>query len=91
MIPMIIRIHIVEQNKKKIGLILPIFFVWLLLLPFIIILTPFVLLAALFLWPSGYGKSIMRAGPLLFTVIAALSNLHIEVEGKDNKTLIWLK
>jgi hypothetical protein len=85
------RIHIVEENKKKVGLILPFFLVWLLLLPFVIVLTPFVLLAALILWPSGYGKTILAAGPALFSVISALSNLHIQVEKPDNKVLIWLK
>ena len=91
MIPLIMRIHIVEENKKKVGLILPFFLVWLLLLPFVIILTPFVLLASLILWPSGYGKTILAAGPALFSVISALSNLHIQVEKPDSKTLIWMK
>ena len=91
MIPMIMRIHVVEGNRNKVRLILPLFLAWLLLLPFIILLTPFVLLAALILWPSGYGKTILGAGPALYSVISALSSLHIEVEGKDNKTLIWMK
>lgn len=91
MIPLIMRIHIVEENKKKVGLILPLFLVWLLLLPFIILLTPFVLLAVLILWPSGYGKTLLYAGPVLLTAIAALSSLFIEVEGKNSKTLIWFR
>ncbi len=91
MIPMIMRIHIVEKNKKKVRLILPLFIAWLLILPFIIILTPIVFFAVLILWPSGYGKTILSAGPALFSVISALSNLHIQVEGTDSKTLIWLK
>ena len=85
------RIHVVEGNRKKVRLILPLFLVWILLLPFVILLTPFVLLAALIAWPSGYGKTILGAGPALYSVISALSSLHIEVEGKDNKTLIWMK
>ena len=88
MIPLIMRIHIVEENKKKVKLILPMFIFWIVLLPIILVMTPLVLLAALILWPSGYGKTILRAGPAL---ISALSNLHIHVEGPDNKTLIWLK
>jgi hypothetical protein len=91
MIPLIMRIHIVEANKKKVGLILPLFLVWILLLPFVILLTPFVLLGALILWPSGYGKTLLFAGPVTLTAISALSSLHIEVEGKDGKTLIWFR
>lgn len=91
MIPLLMRIHIVETNKKKVRLIIPLFLVWLLLLPFIILLTPLVLLAALFLWPSGYGKILLGAGPALFSVICALSDLYVQVEDRDSKTLIWMK
>lgn len=91
MIPLLMRIHIVEGKKKKVGLILPIFLAWLLLLPFVILLTPFVLLAALILWPSGYGKTLLRIGPALISVVCALSDLHVQVEDKDSKTLIWMK
>jgi hypothetical protein len=85
------RIHIVKENRKKVRLILPLFLLWLLLLPFIIILTPFVLLAALISWPFGYGKTILRAGPAVFEVLSSLSHLHIDVEGRNERTLIWLK
>ena len=88
---MIMRIHITEENKKKVRLILPLFIVWILVLPFIILLTPFVLLAALVLWPSGNGKRILRTGPALYSVISALSSLHIQVEKPDSKVLIWMK
>ena len=91
MIPLLMRIHIVEGGKKKVRLVLPLFILWLLLLPFILLLTPFILLAALVLWPSGYGRTILRAGPLVLSGISSLSHLHIEVEGKGNKTLIWLR
>ncbi len=91
MIPLLMRIHIVEEGKKKVRLILPLFIVWLLLLPLLLLLTPLVLLAALVFWPSGNGRTILRAGPVLLSMISALSNLHIDVEGKGHKTLIWLK
>lgn len=91
MIPMIMRLHIVEKDKKKTKLILPLFILWILLLPFIIISIPIMLLAALILWPSGYGKTILRAGPAVFMVISSLSHLHIDVERRDERTLIWLK
>ncbi len=91
MIPLLIRIHIVGRKKKKVRLIIPLFLVWLLLLPFIILLTPLVLLAALILWPSGYGRTLLGAGPALFSVISALSDLYVQVEGRDSKTLIWMK
>jgi hypothetical protein len=88
---MIMRLYIVEKDKKKIRLYLPLFLAWILMLPFVILLTPFVLLTALILWPSGYGKTILRAGPALINVLSALSDLHIHVEKPDSKVLIWLK
>jgi hypothetical protein len=84
------RIRIIEDNKKKISLFLPLFLVWILLLPFVIILTLFVLLAALILWPSGYGKKILAMGPAFCSVMCALAKLHIEVEEKEKKILISL-
>lgn len=91
MIPMIMRIFIVEENKKKANLVLPLFFLWLLLLPIVILLTLVVLLAALILWPSGYGKTILRAGAIIIMALSALSLLRIDVEGKKGKTLIWFR
>lgn len=91
MIPLVMRLHIVEGKKKKVGLILPLFFLWILLLPIAILLTPFVLLAALILWPSGCGKTLLGAGPALLSVLYALSDLHVQVEGDENKLLIWMK
>jgi hypothetical protein len=91
MIPMIMRLHIMEENKNKVRLYLPLFLVWILLLPFVILLTPFVLLAALVLWPSGRGKNILRAGPAFVAILSALSDLHIHIEKPGSKVLIWLK
>jgi hypothetical protein len=91
MIPLLMRIHIVKGHKKKVGLIIPLFLVWLLLLPFMIVLTPFVLLAALIFWPYGYGKTILNAGPAFLSVLCALSDLHVQVEGAENKVIIWMK
>ena len=91
MIPFLMRIRIVEREKKKVGLIIPLFLLWLLLLPLVIILTPLVLLAALISWPSGYGKAILGAGPAFISVLCVLSDLYVQVEGKENKILIWMK
>ena len=56
-----------------------------------ILLTPLVLLAALILWPSSHGKMILGAGPAFLSVLCALSDLHVQVEGDENKVLIWMK
>jgi hypothetical protein len=91
MIPMIMRLYIVEEGKKKLRLYLPLFLLWFLMLPFVILLIPFVLLAALVLWPSGRGKNILRAGPAFVAVLSALSDLRIHIEKPGSKVLIWMK
>lgn len=91
MIPMLIRMKIVERGKKKVNLYFPIILLWIVVFAFLIVLLPFVLIAALILWPQGYGKIPLAVYAMLFLLIFSLSGLHIQVEDKKNQTLIILK
>ncbi len=84
MIPLWMRLKVIEENKKKVSLWLPLFLVWLLLLPLVILLIPFLLLAALITWQKGYGKMILMALPMLWSVLAGLSGMRVEVEKKGS-------
>lgn len=88
MIPMLMRLRIVEKSGKKLRLFIPLFLVWILLLPFIIVFTPFILIAALILWPSGYGRTILSLGPALVTIICSLSGLIVQAEDEENIVFI---
>jgi hypothetical protein len=87
MIPMLLRLK-VSRNPNRHGLLLPVFLVWILLFALMIVLFPFVLIAALVTWRSGQGKWLLLTYPLLASVLFHLSGLHIEVEGQEQNILI---
>jgi len=87
MIPIFMRLR-VGRNPDKYGLLLPVFLVWVLLFALMIILLPFVLIAALFTWRSGQGKLLLLTYPLLVSVLFTLSGLHIEVVSRKENVLI---
>jgi hypothetical protein len=87
MIPMLMRLK-VGRNPNKYGVLLPVFLVWILLFALMIVLFPFVLIAALLIWRSGQGKWLLMTYPLLISVLFHLSGLHIEVEHPDENILI---
>ena len=87
MIPIFMRLKI-GRNPDKYGLLLPVFLVWILLFALMIILSPFVLLAALLTWRDGQGKFLLLTYPLLISLLFKLSGLHIEVGGRKENVLI---
>lgn len=90
MIPLFMRLR-VGRNPDKYGVLLPIFLIWILLFALMIILLPFVLIAAIFTWRGGHGKLLLLTYPLLVSLLFKLSGLHIEVGGpKDNVLIAFL-
>jgi len=87
MIPMLMRLK-VGRKPDRYGLLLPVFLVWILLLALMVVLFPFVLIAALFTWTSGQGKGLLLTYPLLISVLFHLSGLHVEIEHKEQNILI---
>lgn len=89
--PFSIKIHIVENGKNKIRLWFPFILVWLVLLIFAIALSPFILIAALILWPRNLGKRLLMFGPMFFCVLNSLSGLNIQTQDQDSKVSITIK
>ena len=90
-IPMIMRIRVQEAEGRHVRLFIPLFLVWLLLFPLLLLAAPFILIAAAVTWRSGYGRILLGLYPLLISVIGTLSGLHIQVESPDNQTLISIR
>ncbi len=91
MIPLLMKIRIKEENKRGLRLILPFFLVWLLLLVILIVLSPFLLIAALIFWTRGYGIKILAIVPLIFSLMCSLSGLIIQVDEGDKKVFISIR
>ena len=90
-IPIWIRIRVVEKNQKKANLAIPLFLIWLLLLPFLMLAALLLIVAALVLWPWGYGKTLVAFIPLILFLIWSMPGLHIQVEGKEKNILVSIK
>lgn len=83
MIPMLMKIKIPQENSRSINIYIPIFLAWLLLAVLLLIMTPFVLLAALFTWRQGLGGLILMVIPTLCEILWHMQGLLIDVEGPD--------
>lgn len=90
-LPMLLRLRVQESGKKSVRLFLPLFLMWLLLLPFLLLAAPIALIAAALTWRSGRGRMLLVSIPLLISVIWNLSGLHIQVEKPDNQVLLWIR
>lgn len=90
-IPLLLHIQIKEREKKKVRLFIPLFLIWLLLLPILILAIPFVLIAAAITWHKGYGRAILAIIPLFLWVLGSLPGLYIQIEKPENKTLFYVQ
>jgi len=79
MIPMILKLRVRDNNGKRFFIWLPLFLVWIIILPLLLIPIPFVALAALIMWPSGKGPIIFYGYFTIFKLIGSLSGLEIDV------------
>ncbi len=86
--PLILRIRIMEAGRKKIGLWLPLFLMWPFMLVISILLLPLVLIVSLILWPSGKGKKIILAFPLIFNLICNMRGLRFDVKGSNDNVYV---
>jgi len=86
MIPMVVNVDVASRPRRRPGrgearvvhLWLPLFLLWLLLLPFAVLLSPFLLLALLIM-----GRRSMAVAGAAYHAFAALSGTLIEVDSPD--------
>ena len=90
MMPMLMRLSGINRNGKRFTLWLPLFLIYIILLPLLLVLLPFMLLAALFAWPFGYGFLVIQAYLTIFRLLGCLSGLKIDIESGDGKFFIKL-
>lgn len=83
MMPMYVHIKTVNANNKKFRLWIPLIIVWLIVIPLMLILVPLFLITCAVLWLNPFKIS---AG--IFQVISATKGTRIEVNDKNNTTLI---
>ena len=88
MLPLIVRLKVKEPGRRGFGLWFPVIIVWALLAALMLVLLPFVLLAALVTLGRGPGPRLFLVYPLLGSVLWHLGGLTIDVDQKDSEFLI---
>ena len=85
--PSILRVQ-VRGGDRDISLWLPLFLLWPLVLLTALVLAPLVAAAAIILWPRGWGRPLLLAGPLLLGLLFALRGLSVRVEAGSQRVFI---
>jgi hypothetical protein len=83
MIPMILKIKIPKAGKEPTSLYLPLFLLYILLLPVCVLLLPFYLLVLLISMLKGYGKIVLMFIPMIGAILWNLQGLKIDVHDED--------
>ena len=91
MMPVLLRLRGVDRKGKRFNLWLPLFLIYFILLPLLLILLPFVLLAAVIAWPFGYGCLVIQAYLTIFRLLGCLSGLEIDIGSGDGGFFIKFK
>ena len=85
MLPMILKLGIPRAAKEPVNLYLPLFLIWILLLPFTLLIVFFMLIAAGLSWASGYGRMILMMIPMIGALLWNLGGLQIDVQSEGTK------
>jgi hypothetical protein len=85
--PSIMRVR-VHNPRRQFDLWFPLFILWPFVALIALALAPLVLIGALILWPRGWGRPLLVAGPLLFALLFALRGLTVEVGNPSEQILV---
>ena len=91
MIPLILKLRIKDKNHKRFGIWLPLFLIWLIILPLLSLPAPLVLFAALILWSSGKGRFVLYSYAAIFNLIGNMSGLKVDIQSKDSIVYVDLR
>ncbi|HUT67227.1 MAG TPA: hypothetical protein VMW86_01580 [Dehalococcoidales bacterium] len=85
--PMLMHLKI-QGEDTNFGLWLPLFLLIPLALVVLIILSPFILIGVLVLWPSGWGKLALLALWAAIVSFCSLRGLKVDVQGRRESVFI---
>jgi len=89
--PAIMRIRVVENGRKKIGLWLPVFLLWPVLILLAVVSIPLLLVLMLGFWWHHVARKVIRSIPAIFGIICSMRGFAVEVENKEKKEEVIIK
>jgi hypothetical protein len=87
--PLLMRMKLIDR-QHHVNLWIPLFLVWLTAVLLALALSPLILLLVLVLWPTGWGKFLWQFGPRFYSLLCALRDLEINIQGK-NQVVLYFK
>jgi len=90
MLPMIVRLKVKEPGRRGFRLWFPVIIIWIILAALMLLLLPFLFLAAVLTAWRGPGPRLLLVYPLLASVLWNLGGLTIDVDGPTSTLLIDL-
>jgi len=91
MIPFFMHVKIIKTNQKRVRIFIPLILIWIVMFAFYVAAAPFVMIAAVILWQKGYGKILLIAYPMLFSLVCSLSGLCIQLKSVNKEVSIFIK
>ena len=77
--PYLMRLHIYNKSHpRRLRLWIPLFLFWPFIAVFLLILAPLALILTLVLWPFGWGKPFLMAGPVIYSCLCNMRGLEID-------------
>lgn len=86
--PSILQLSI-RREGHRIGLSLPLVLIWPVFLVLALAIVPLVLVAAAVLWPIGWGRSLLLAGPAVFRIFCSLRGLEVNLQ--DESQIVYVR
>ena len=78
MIPFVAVVSLRDRESRTFRLWIPLFLIWLLLLPLVVLMSPFVFIACLFCRVNPF-----RGVAVMWQILTALTDTNIEVEHRS--------
>ena len=89
MIPLFLQLRVKQRNNRVFGIWVPIFLLWLILLPLLAAFSPLIFLIALILWKKGKGRLILFSYIGIFALIFNLSGLKLDIGARDRNMVYF--
>ncbi len=86
--PSTLRLRI-RNEGRRFGLRLPLILIWPVFLVLALAIAPLVLVASAVLWPLGWGRPLLVAGPVIFRIFCSLRGLEINVQ--DDSQIVYVR
>ncbi len=78
----------VQNGKHRFGLWLPLFMAWPPVVIIALALLPLVLALSVLLWPTGWGRPLLLAGPRFFGLFCSLRGLMVDVQSPSAQVYV---